>query len=100
MGIEWYPRNMYQPGSDENKHQVATYGPLTKFGYKDFIPMFKAEHFDAHAWAVLFRQSGAKYVVPVLNIMMDLQCTTADYQIGPWSRWGRAGTSTAIWQRK
>jgi alpha-L-fucosidase len=66
-GNEWYPRNMYQPGSDENKHQVATYGPLTKFGYKDFIPMFKAEHFDAHAWAVLFRQSGAKYVVPVFE---------------------------------
>jgi alpha-L-fucosidase len=66
-GNEWYPRNMYQPGSDENKHQVATYGPLTKFGYKDFIPMFKAEHFDAHAWAILFRQSGAKYVVPVFE---------------------------------
>ena len=66
-GNEWYPRNMYQPGTDENKHQVATYGPLTKFGYKDFIPMFKAEHFDAHAWAVLFRQSGAKYVVPVFE---------------------------------
>jgi alpha-L-fucosidase len=66
-GNEWYPRNMYQPGTDENKHQVATYGPLTKFGYKDFIPMFKAEHFDAHAWAALFRQSGAKYVVPVFE---------------------------------
>src|SRR3982751_2334331 len=35
---EWYPRNMYQPGTPENKHHVATYGPLDKFGYKDFIP--------------------------------------------------------------
>ena len=42
MGMSGIRRNMYQPGSDENKHQVATYGPLTKFGYKDFIPMFKA----------------------------------------------------------
>jgi alpha-L-fucosidase len=56
---------MYQLGSDEYKHHVATYGPQSKFGYKDFIPMFKAEHFDARAWARLFREAGAKYVVPV-----------------------------------
>jgi alpha-L-fucosidase len=64
---EWYPRMMYMEGSPDNKHQVATYGPLTKFGYKDFIPMFKAEHYDPAAWARLFKQSGAKYVVPVFE---------------------------------
>jgi len=65
FGNEWYPRNMYVPGSPEYKHHVATYGPPDKFGYKDFLPMFKAEHFDASAWAELFKKSGAKYVVPV-----------------------------------
>jgi alpha-L-fucosidase len=64
---EWYPRNMYIEGSSANKHQVATYGPLTKFGYKDFIPMFKAEKFDPEAWARLFADAGAKYVVPVFE---------------------------------
>ncbi len=62
---EWYPRQMYLQGSDEFKHHVATYGPQNKFGYKDFIPMFKAEKFDPDAWADLFERSGAKYVVPV-----------------------------------
>jgi alpha-L-fucosidase len=66
-GSEWYPREMYLEGSDVNKHQVETYGPLTKFGYKDFIPMFTAEHFDAKQWAALFKESGAKYVVPVFE---------------------------------
>ena len=65
FGNEWYPRNMYVPGSPEYKHHVATYGSQDKFGYKDFIPMFKAEHFDPAAWAELFKKSGAKYVVPV-----------------------------------
>jgi alpha-L-fucosidase len=65
FGNEWYPRNMYRPGTDEYKHEIATYGPLEKFGYKDFIPMFKAEHFDPAAWAELFKKAGAKYVVPV-----------------------------------
>lgn len=67
FGSEWYPRRMYIEGSDENKHQLATYGPLTSFGYKDFVPMFKAEHYDPQAWARLFGQSGAKYVVPVFE---------------------------------
>jgi alpha-L-fucosidase len=65
FGNEWYPRNMYVPGSEEYKHHIATYGPQDKFGYKEFIPMFKAEHFDAAAWAELFKKAGAKYVVPV-----------------------------------
>ncbi|PSL45632.1 alpha-L-fucosidase [Chitinophaga niastensis] len=64
-GSEWYPRNMYQQGSRENKHQVDTYGPLNKSGYKDFIPQFKAEQFNADQWVALFKQAGAKYVVPV-----------------------------------
>jgi len=67
FGSEWYPREMYLEGSEVNKHHVATYGPLTKFGYKDFIPMFKAEHYDPQAWAQLFKDSGAKYVVPVFE---------------------------------
>ncbi len=65
FGSEWYPRLMYVEGSPEYKHHIATYGSQDKFGYKDFIPMFKAEHFDPAAWAELFRKAGAKYVVPV-----------------------------------
>ena len=65
FGNEWYPRSMYSTGSDEYKHHIATYGTQDKFGYKDFIPMFKAADFNAAAWAQLFQKSGAKYVVPV-----------------------------------
>lgn len=62
---EWYPRNMYLNDSVAYQHHVETYGLQTTFGYKDFLPMFKAEHFDPDAWATLFQQAGAKYVVPV-----------------------------------
>lgn len=65
FGSEWYPRNMYQKGSPEYKHQIATHGPETAFGYKDYIPMFRAQDFDPQAWAQLFRDAGAHYVVPV-----------------------------------
>jgi alpha-L-fucosidase len=65
FGNEWYPRNMYREESDEYKHHIATYGAVDKFGYKDFVPMFRAERFDPGAWARLFKEAGAKYVVPV-----------------------------------
>jgi alpha-L-fucosidase len=62
---EWYPRNMYRQGTREFQHHVETYGPQDRFGYKDFIPQFTAERFDADAWARLFREAGAQFVVPV-----------------------------------
>jgi len=65
FGSEWYSRNMYVEGSPEFAHHVKTYGPQTAFGYKDFIPMFKAEHFAPDIWMDLFAAAGARYVVPV-----------------------------------
>ncbi|MFZ1159530.1 MAG: alpha-L-fucosidase, partial [Candidatus Sulfotelmatobacter sp.] len=67
FGSEWYPRMMYTKGSEEYKHHIATYGTQDKFGYKDFIPLFKAEKYDPAAWARLFKDAGAKYVVPVFE---------------------------------
>jgi len=65
FGNEWYSRNMYIPGNAAYKHQIATYGSLEKFGYKDFIPLFHAEHFNPDAWLDLFVRAGARYIVPV-----------------------------------
>ena len=62
---EWYSRNMYIEGTNEFAHHVKTWGAHKDFGYKDFIPMLKAEHFDADAWLKLFREAGAGYLFPV-----------------------------------
>ena len=43
------------------KYHLDNWGP--KFSYDDFLPMFKAEKYDPEAWARLFREAGAKYVV-------------------------------------
>ncbi len=65
FGSEWYPRNMYQQGSKEFEHHVATHGPQARFGYKEFISQFKAEKYEPGHWAELFHSAGAKFVVPV-----------------------------------
>ena len=65
FGNEWYPRNMYKPGTPEFAHHVATYGPQARFGYKDFVPRLTGERFDARQWAAIVKAAGARYVVPV-----------------------------------
>jgi alpha-L-fucosidase len=62
---EWYPRNMYRPSEGAYKFHVEHFGPQDQVGYKDLIPKFKAEHWDPAAWAHLFKEAGAMYVVPV-----------------------------------
>ena len=62
---DWYARNMYIEGSDEYKYHLEHFGPHKQFGYKNFIPMLKMEHFDPREWIALFRGMKADYIVPV-----------------------------------
>ena len=59
-GSEWYPRHMY--GAMLQYH-TEHWGNPKKFGYKDFISLFKAEHFNPDEWAELFKEAGATYVI-------------------------------------
>lgn len=73
---EWYGRWMYAvddgsgknrgPGFEKRGLKTAEYhrthfGNPKEFGYKDFVPMFTAEKFDANVWADLFVEGGAKF---------------------------------------
>lgn len=58
---EWYPRHMYIEDHEVYKHHLSAYGDPSVFGYKDFIPRFTAEQFDAEGWADLFVQAGARF---------------------------------------
>ena len=76
---EWYPRLMYMDTATFSAqldlqaegpnhvytHHKDTWGDQKEFGYKDFIPMFKAGNFDPQKWISLFKDAGARYVVPV-----------------------------------
>jgi len=80
-GSEWYPRQMYMdtatftaqltPQKDGPNptylHHKQEWGDQKEFGYKDFIPMFKAEKFDPVEWIDLFKKAGARYVIPVAD---------------------------------
>ncbi len=87
-GSEWYPRFMYNVdgkleswGSNVYPHHVETYG--ADFDYHDFIPMFKAEHFDAADWAQLFEDAGAKFAGPVASHHDGFAMWGSD--VNPWN---------------
>jgi len=63
----WYSFALYRdPNGEARKHFEKKFGKLTPdFGYKDLIPKFTAEKFDADEWAELFQKAGAKFAGPV-----------------------------------
>jgi alpha-L-fucosidase len=80
-GNEWYPRNMYIGGSNENNHHKSVYGDPSAWPYQNFIngandksgrfvqfaPKLKSAggNFDPTEWAQLFADAGAKFAGPV-----------------------------------
>ena len=62
---QWYGMRMYIDSNPIFGYSKKTFGDQHKFGYKDFIPMFTAEKFDAKVWAQLFKDAGAKFAGPV-----------------------------------
>ncbi|MET9000158.1 alpha-L-fucosidase [Amycolatopsis sp. NPDC004169] len=80
-GNEWYPRNMYIDGSNENNHHKQVFGDPSAWPYQNFIngardkagnwvqfaPKLKSAggNFDPAEWAQLFADAGAKFAGPV-----------------------------------
>ena len=60
---EWYLNSLKIEGSTTAEHHRKTYGP--DFSYDDFVPVFNQEikQWDPAAWAKLFKEVGARYVV-------------------------------------
>ena len=82
-GSAWYPHNMYKDNNKVRKHHEKTYGSIYEFGYEDFIPMFKATHFDPEDWAALFKQTGAKFAGPVAQHHDGFAMWESD--VNPWN---------------
>lgn len=65
MQGDWYAKNMYVKGArrDQYLYHLKTYGHPSKVGYKDIIPLWKAEKLDPDRLMALYRAAGARYFV-------------------------------------
>ena len=70
---DWYARRLYlhdsvrRDGSavqdPANKYHLEHYGHPSEFGYKDIIPLWKAERWNPAQLMALYKKAGAKYFV-------------------------------------
>ena len=64
---DWYAKKMYQEGSKVNKYHISKYGHPSKFGFKDLIPLWKAEKWNPEYLMKLYKKAGAKYFVSIAS---------------------------------
>ncbi len=60
---DWYAKKMYEEGSADYKYHLEHYGHPSKFGYKDIIPLWKAERWNPDQLMKLYKKVGARYFV-------------------------------------
>ncbi len=60
-----YVKELYAANGEDRKgvkeYHKNKYGEIKDFGYKDFIPMFTADKFDAKEWVNVMNGGGAKF---------------------------------------
>ena len=64
---DWYAQRMYKPGDQKYKHHLETYGHPSEHGYKDIIPLWKAEKWDPDRLIQIYKKAGAKYFVSMAS---------------------------------
>jgi len=60
---DWYAKNLYIQGHAQYKDHLERFGHPTKAGYKDIIPLWKAEKWDPDRLMALYKKAGAHYFV-------------------------------------
>ena len=80
---DWYARNMYIEGSRDYKFHLEHYGHPSKFGFKDVIHQWKAEHFEPDKLLAFYKESGAKYFMALANHHDNFDNFNSKYQ--PWN---------------
>ena len=63
MEGDWYARKMYQQGSPDYQDHLARYGHPSTNGWKDIIPLWKAEKWEPEKLMALNKKAGARYFV-------------------------------------
>ncbi len=80
---DWMARSMYMEGGREYKWHVAHYGHPSEFGFKDVLPLFKAEKWNPEALVEKYKRCGAHYFFVLGNHHDNYDLWNSKYQ--PWN---------------
>ena len=80
---DWMARSMYMEGSGAYKYHVEHYGHPSEVGFKDILPLFKAERWDPEKLVERYKRAGAKYFFVLGNHHDNFDLWDSQYQ--PWN---------------
>lgn len=77
---DWMAREMYMEGTGKYKHHREHYGHPSEFGYKDILPLFKAEKWNPDALVKFYKECGAEYFFALGNHHDNYDLWDSKYQ--------------------
>ncbi len=80
---DWMARGMYQEGSWQYKFHREHYGHPSEVGFKDILPLFKAEKWDPDKLVEKYKRVGAQYFFVLGNHHDNFDLWDSKYQ--PWN---------------
>ena len=80
---DWMARSLYMEGGREYKYHCEHYGHPSEFGFKDVLPLFKAEKWDPEALVERYKRCGAQYFFVLGNHHDNYDLWDSKYQ--PWN---------------
>jgi alpha-L-fucosidase len=80
---DWYARNMYLEGSEQNKYHLAHYGPPTRFGYKDLCAQWTLLNWEPEELIQRYKSAGARLFIALANHHDSFDAWDSKHQ--PWN---------------
>ena len=76
---DWYARNMYIQGHIQYEEHLRRYGHPSKVGYRDMVPLWRAENWDPERLMGLYKKAGAKYFCAIAQHHDNIDCWNSKY---------------------
>ena len=80
---DWMAREMYMEGTKAWKHHREHYGHQSEVGFKDILPLFKAERWNPDSLVAYYKSLGAEYFFALGNHHDNFDLWDSKYQ--PWN---------------
>ena len=96
---DWMARSMYLEGSAEYKYHVEHYGHPSEVGFKDIIPLFKAEKWNPDALVAFYKKIGAQYFFALGNHHDNFDLWDSKYQAWNSKNMGPKRDILAEWEQ-
>ena len=80
---DWMAREMYMEGTKAWKYHREHYGHQSEVGFKDILPLFKAERWNPDSLVAYYKSLGAEYFFALGNHHDNFDLWDSQYQ--PWN---------------